>query len=425
MEQKQIAALEISNRTYKLVIGYVLDNKVDILLKIKKPLSVPFKDGDIFDIGSLSDDLSKIQVCESNIKNAKLKFNVNEVSLVLPSYGLQVYRSIKSTNTISNVSKIDKIDISNALALVRKEKLPSPNDVLVDIIPTLFGVDDGKSYTIPPLGKTSSNVTIDANVYTLPKKMIGDMKKACENAGIKVGREVISSIGVISYLKNIDFQHQTYVLVDFGEKTTTLSFVGKNTLYSSNFFSLGIEDLVEQISLKLNVTREQAADFKNLFGLDMRKTVYNPVLAKNIDEAGNERKYTKDDILQISFDFLKNWLDYFTGSLNNLLSNQNINSDELNIPLVFIGSGSKLNGLKEYMLKMLPSSQITFVNLDTVGANESEFINCIGAIYVSSQYRGTFEDENKNFINTVTREKEKTRDFYSKKDKYDETRDDL
>ena len=73
---KQIAALEISNREFRLIVGYVLDNKVDILYKTKRPLSVPFKDGDIFDIGSLSDDLAKINVVETESEHAKLTINI-------------------------------------------------------------------------------------------------------------------------------------------------------------------------------------------------------------------------------------------------------------------------------------------------------------------------------------------------------------
>ena len=96
---KQIAALEISNREFRLIVGYVLDNKVDILYKTKRPLSVPFKDGDIFDIGSLSDDLAKINVVETESEHAKLTININESSLILPPYGLNVYKSCKTTNT--------------------------------------------------------------------------------------------------------------------------------------------------------------------------------------------------------------------------------------------------------------------------------------------------------------------------------------
>ena len=90
---KQIAALEISNSYYELVIGYVFNGKVDILYKTKCPLSVPFRDGDIYDFGSLSDDLKKITKIETNISGHKLNINVNEVVLVLPSYGLEVYRT--------------------------------------------------------------------------------------------------------------------------------------------------------------------------------------------------------------------------------------------------------------------------------------------------------------------------------------------
>ena len=196
---KQIAALEISNRYYKLVVGYTLDNKVDILYKVKKPLSVPFKDGDIFDIGSLSADLAKIKNIEKSTKNVKMSIGVNEVVLILPPYGLQVFQSVKSTNTVSQVSKIDRIDINNALSLIKKEKLPSVNDDLIDIIPNTFIIDGDKTFLTPPLNEISTTITIDANVYTLPKKMVSDIYKACENSQIKVKRSVVAPIGV-SYL---------------------------------------------------------------------------------------------------------------------------------------------------------------------------------------------------------------------------------
>ena len=420
---KQIAALEISNRYYELVIGYVLDNKVDILYKVKHQLSVPFKDGDIFDLGSLSDDLSKINNIEVTASNHKLTITVNEIVLVLPSYGLEVYKTVKATNTVSNISKIDRIDISNALALVKKEKLPNLNNTLVDIVPNRFILDDNKQYTVPPLNEVSQNITIDANVYTLPKKMVNDMKTVCERAGLRVRREVISPIGISNLLAGSNFKYPTYLLVDFSNKTTTLSFIGRNTVYASNFFSIGIDDLIEKYMSDFQITREKATEIKNVYGLDLRKTDYNPSIIDSIGSDGVRRRYNKEDISSSTLVFLKNWINFFNGCFKTILDQYESLASE--IPLVFVGEGSRLNGLKEYVLKMYNSNPLEILTIPTVGCRSSEFIGCLGAIYLSSTYRGALEDESKNHVAELNRIGDSNSSKDKAKEKYDELRDEL
>jgi cell division ATPase FtsA len=422
---KQVAALEISNRCYKLVIGYVLDNKINIIYKTKKPLSVPFKDGDIFDIGSLSDDLSKINAFEIDGDSHKLKVKINEVALILPSYGLEVYKCQKTTNTVSNVSKIDKIDISNALALVKKEKLPNPNNVLVDIVPNKFIIDGNREYIIPPLNEISQTITIDTNVYTLPSKMISDMKHACEKSGIRIKREVIAPIGVAQLLAGLKFKYQTYVLVDISSKTTTLSFVGKNTVYSSNFFSLGIADLTDKYITDFSITREKADELRNLYGFDQRKLDYNPPIIESMNSNGQIKKYTKEDLNNSTSAFLKTWISWFSGSFKSLL--EQYPTLMTNIPLVLLGEGTKLNGLKEYMLKTFNSNPLEIISLPIVGCRDNEYANCLSAIYVSYSYRGALEDDNKLHVSELNRitDSNNTKEKVKESDKYSELHDEL
>lgn len=425
---KQIAALEISNRYYKLVVGYTLDNKVDILYKTKRPLSVPFKDGDIFDLGSLSDDLTKIKTIEASTKNVRTSINVNEIVLILPPYGLQVYNSRKTTNTVSQVSKIDRIDITNALSLIKKEKLPNINDELVDIIPNRFIIDNDETYLVPPLNKISTTITIDANVYTLPKKMVEDIKKACDNAQLKVKREVIAPVGVSCLLKGTNFKHPTYVLVDFSDKTTSLSLIGKGVVFASNFFSLGFDDLINKVANEFHIDKVKAEELVYTYGLDNRQSSYNPPIAIGKDSLGADRKYTKEDLLKVCLEFLKTWIDYFNGSLKNLLFNNTDEPDLINkIVLSLIGEGSKLNGLKEYLLKVFPSNPIEFVSIPTICCRDPEFVNCLGAIFLASAYRGALEDENKQQVTSLNRvnDGEEPSKASFKRDKYDELKDEL
>jgi hypothetical protein len=111
--EKEYAVLELGNKSCKLMVGYMLDDKVDVLYRGTFKLSVPLKDGDVFDMGSLINDLSKLKKVQD--KEHFLTLNISEVVLIYPPIGIEVYEASRATNTISNVSKVDKIDIVNAL----------------------------------------------------------------------------------------------------------------------------------------------------------------------------------------------------------------------------------------------------------------------------------------------------------------------
>ena len=68
-------------------------------------------------------------------------------------------------------------------------------------------------------------------------------------------------------------------------------------------------------------------NLKNVYGLDLRKNSYNPAIAKTKDVLGNEKTFTKDDLNVIIQQFLKEWIEYFNGSLKNLVSTVDMRED--------------------------------------------------------------------------------------------------
>ena len=259
--------------------------------------------------------------------------------------------------------------------------------------------------------------------------MVGDLMKACNNAQIKVKREVIAPVGVAYLLNESKFKAKTYVLIDFSDKTTSLSFVGDNVVFASNFFSLGFDDLVMKVANEFHIEKEKAEELVNIYGLDNRQTSYNPPIAFGKDSLGNDKKYTKEDLVKVILEFLKTWVDYFNGSLKNLLSNFSPKDDSASkILLAFIGEGTKLNGLKEYILKVLQSNPVEFLSIPTICCREAEYINCLGAIFMASSYRGTLEDENKQQVRQINRVDEPNSSLTRqspRKEKYDELKDEL
>src|SRR5574344_13099 len=389
--ENDIAALEIRSKTITLVIGNVQDDKVNITNSIIRPLSVALKDGEVLDGSSLTNDIKNMLTIEDKKHNVKI--NVNEVALVLPPYGLEVYNSQKSTTVISTSSKVD----------------------IIDIIPNYFSIDGDKVFTEPPLGETSSQLLVDANIYSLETNQVQDIMDAVENAGVKIRRNVIAPIGASQLFKAYKYTLNTYVLVDSGRKSTSLSFVGNNVVYASSFFSFGFDDLVDAVAGSFNLLHADAEELVNIYGYDGRKSILNPAIVTSTIN-NKPISFYLDDLNAIVVKYFQDYLTKFNECLTKLMSEYKDIMNNLN--LVFIGENFKINGFKNYLIKFLNNYSCNFPILPNIGIQDTCFVNCAGAILLSSSYRGTLEDDIKGRIKEINREDDK-------KDDYSETKDEL
>lgn len=395
-----IAALEIKNTTFKLMVGYLYENKVDVLFNQSYPLRSSNKDGDIYDLQALTEDLKQIRVIRDEKKALELK--INEVVLILPPFGLEVYNSEKSTNTISSDGKISKTDIANVLSLVKRDRLESPNDKIADIVPNTFLIEGNRVYHEPPLDETSEFVSIKAEVYTLPSKIIDNFKNAVIDAGITVKRVIIAPLGVASLFKSAMLDLSSYVLVDYNADNTTLSFVGNGTLYHSKYFSIGGNEITKNIANSFEISMKAAEELKCIYGYDERNSDFNAPIIQVSGEDGVNRKFNKNELNSIVDYSLKTWNSYFINCFNMLLAGY----DDLkhDIPLVFVGGASKLNGFKKFIETNYPSNRVIFYTYDSLGASSPSDINLLGAIAFASSYKGSLEDTNRVVISSIKRE---------------------
>ncbi len=414
---KEIAVIDIRNRSYKLVVGYYDEEKVQVIYSLTHPLTTIVKDGEIFNLNTLVKDLEYIKRIDDPSKSIKL--NIYDVVLVYPSFGLRIFNANSQTNTISPDSHIEKMDIVNCLSLVKKQKLPDVNSELIDVLPNYFAIEGNKQFYVPPIGEVSSSITMNANVYSLPKKLMTDLRKAVTDAGLNIKKEVISPVGDAYYLMKQNYRYKIYVLIEIGKKTTTLNFVANGKVYESNFISIGGDDLTESIATKLGIPFVEAENLKKIYGLDTRKNSFNPYITKKTNEVGLTVGYTKEDLNGVVADFLKYWSSNLSNALKTLLGTNY--SEYLNkIPLVLIGEASKLNGLKDYLLRIFQTNPIDIIKTNVIGADSTSFFNCLGAICYASSYK-SLDDLEKSRVNELERDTKKV----SRNTKYSETSDEL
>ncbi len=223
-------ALEISHKYIKVAFGYVQDGQVFINFVKKVPINHFLENGIIKEKNALIKDLMKM----NPIFDQEYQFNelINNVTFVLPPYGLEVYQTKQITSVISPEKIIGELDIKNIYSIIRNKRLPVDNE-LIDIVPEAFVIDNGNMYAHAPIGKTSSAITAFTKVLTLPKRINQEYSEVVKNANIQINRKVVSTFAASELIASYPDTPDNFFLVDLGAASTSVSLVGNKQLFAT------------------------------------------------------------------------------------------------------------------------------------------------------------------------------------------------
>lgn len=389
--------IELSNSAIKILVGDVLNNEPIVLYATSVSTAGLIKNGMIVDIKAFVELLRDVAHVEDSA--SRVRFDITRAVLVLPAIGFEIYQDKKSVNVVSPVGKIEKIDISNIISMIRKGRIKSDCS-FVDIIPTLFYVDRGQSNQIP-IGVISSTLGMNVIIYTLPTQIVNGYRGSLENAGIRVRRSVVAPHAIACLLAREKDFPQTYIYVDVGADVTSISLIKKTCVYNSSYFLIGSNNLTNEIATAFNIDVKEAEKLKRQYGYDTRDLSFAPTIINAVGADGNERLYNANDLNKVIKTYLDNYVYSFDTCLNNLLSIYS--EDQRNFPIVFGGGGSRLAGFIKYFKEKYPNREIRIVPLNVVGVRNQRYLNCVGALLSSANYIGSLEDNRLGVTSSVTR----------------------
>lgn len=380
-----VAVLEISSSSAKYAVGFYLRND-PVLLYCKKVDISPFMEGgEIRDSAALSQKIAEL--VRTDDEELSLKIDPSELMLVLPPLGFEAYVNNKTTNVVGADGTIAKIDIQNVISLIKKEHIPSGNEI-VDIVPDSFTTEEGKSYENPPLGEKSNSLRMDAKIHTLPPDIYHAYKKAVEDAGIRLSRACVS-VYCASSLINLDKEMpENYFLVDCGANLTTVTLIGKGSPYSSFTIKKGGSDLTKAIAAKYSLSYEEAKEAKIRFGYSERKTSFDKPLVGG--------KVRQKELNEAIADYYSSFLPLLDNALSTIIHRQKDVSRQFDrLPLVLTGGGSAMHGLNALLGPYFSQRKIYRYTPKAFGARNAMYTNLLGLIVAQGQYRGTLEENYK------------------------------
>ena len=396
--EKPIAAIELGSKKLKLVVGYEIDGKVYVLYTLVKPYGHAIEAGNFVDPNRVSQTIASVR--EFTDPSAKLKLNISDVLLCIPPYGLGIYQTRQVTTVVTEDSKISNLDIKNIYALIRNSAYPLNDKALVDVVPESFTLDHGRIFARPPLGESSSTLTVSAKVQTLPNLLVENYQTVLSNGGMVARRNVIAPLAATELIASYEDMPHNFILVDIGSNITTVSFIGNNALYGSTYFSWGGDNITEKIIESFNINEADAEKYKVMYGIDNREMNFKAPICTTDDGTGHEVHHFNDELNEI----IKGELDIFVKYLNDAVNDIVAQHDKSyrSFPMLLIGGGAQLNGLVNYITPKVLSETVTVVTSKTLGARNPTFFNCLGMILTHSKYLN-LNDEAHPKVGQVTR----------------------
>lgn len=394
---KPVAVIEFTSRSIRIVVGFTIDEEVYILYALDKPIGHLIENGTITNIKALAEEIRSIAYISDS--SAKLKIKLTNAVLALPPFGLEIFQTKQIITVVNEAGKIENIDIRNLNTLIYKEKVPHEN-TLVGIIPEQFVLDQGRTFKNPPIGESSNAITVDAKVHTLPKKIVNDYQSSLIDGGIALRKSFVAPFGVVELLSTYQGIPADYILVDIGARITTISLVGKKKLYGSNYLNWGGGNITDAIAKEFNINEADAEKYKIMYGYDKREMNFEAPICTSEDENGVLVKHRINEMNAI----IKEELDTFTKKLNIAIEEllKEYEPAFKSLPMIVIGGGSQLHGLKEYMEPKVQSQTVTMVTPKTIGARSPSFFTCLGLIKANSRFPHLGDDAHQR-IGKVTR----------------------
>ena len=386
--ENYISAIEISDTEIRLAVGYVRENKINLIHVSQRPIIGLVSHGDINDFQTLSSIIASMK--EFKDETTKEKITINEASLVLPSLGLNVFQSSKTTNVVSPYSLIAQIDIENVISLVQKEAIPNGSEI-VDIIPDSFVLEKGRSFINPPINEKSNNITVKAKIHTLPAHIVNDYKRVLEKAGIKVRRMCVNSYAICELAKYSPDIPQSFILVDIGADNTNVTLIGNSAPFETITFQSGAAALINKVGEKFNLAYADALELIAKYGLDERPLSYKPVIATTFVN-GIQTQHDPASLNILIKDFFdEEYFGKFDVAFDTLM--KGYPEHVRNLPIVFAGGLTKMFGFDGLVKeKFKTNTSIHYLEPTCIGARDTTFSAIVGAIFASSKYKGSLSD---------------------------------
>ncbi|MCI1975266.1 MAG: cell division protein FtsA [Limosilactobacillus sp.] len=315
-------------------------------------------------------DIDKTARAISNaIAQAEEKSNVDikKVIVGLPANYLQMQR-VHGMITIANNGQSREIVDQDVLDLAQEALTQSipPERTVIDLVPTEFTVD-GFDGIKDPRGMVGVRLEMKGTLYTGPKTIVHNAKKAVQKAGLEVRDFVVTPIATGFNLLNDGEQDFGTLVIDLGGGQSTTSIIHDHQLKYSYVDPEGGQYVTKDVSTVLNTSLKNAEQLKRDHGF-ADSTQADENVQIDVDVVGQDKpvQYSEQYLSEVIEARIRQIFDRVARQL------ERINAPELPGGVVLIGGVAALPGIRELAKQYFPGNVKIFVP-DQMGIRHPRF----------------------------------------------------
>lgn len=251
-----IAAIDIGTSKIRTVIGsFGEENSRDFsVLGIGTANSYAIRKGNILDMEEFKSNLDK------SLEEAE-KMSGEQVSGAYLSFNSSSFEVIKSKGIIAiSWDDITSEDVDRALDMARNG-VDLPNKEILKVIPEYFVVDLEEGVK-NPLGMSARKLEVVANIFSMNKNILGNIRKAVSDVGIEIydvfPNLLSSPEGVLSKRQ----KELGVVCIDIGASTTGVTVYEEGVLNFASIIPVGSDSVTSDIALGARTSIDVAEKLK-------------------------------------------------------------------------------------------------------------------------------------------------------------------
>lgn len=359
MNDNVVTVIDFSSSGIRLVTGYHFKGTVYILNALEGD-SIPLDENGYLNKKYAEESLTTL------IYKAKetLKNNLGVFIALLPPDGFTVQSQSERCTSVDPSSKIVQLDYNNCINQIDK-RIQTAGKKIVYHDPVTFDVDNRSGYDTFPMGASSKELQVFADVHLIDEKSYNHYTSILNDCKISIYMYLVAPFATVSFINSMNIP-KTFLCLDVGKDYSYFSYVSNRRLSCSNKFPFGITNAVSKASQILDLSFDKTLEYLKYFGF-----------------------HREDEIAFISEEDkpLDEIVDAFEESFKPLIDLIDISVKKYNVDdttsLVLTGTGADIVEFDNYLLKELKRDNKVFIP-KVIGAKDKIFTNCIGAILISS-----------------------------------------
>lgn len=225
--------------------------------------------------GQIINDDAISNAIENTIKEAEefANFKINSAYITIPGRYVTLVNNSIEKEIKDRFDGITQKDVNSAISMIKEIEIPD-SEVMIDIVPDKFVLDDGKIVE-SPVGSYCSRFTLMAQLILADKAYVKRITNICKKAGIEIDGIVPITLAERNLVLDSNEINDNVMILDIGAGNTDIGVFKGNSFVYTNTLPLGGDSITSDIAYVLDISKEEADKLKRQYGLALKSFIDN------------------------------------------------------------------------------------------------------------------------------------------------------